>query len=83
MKPKKYVAFEKIYEPVVRPDGSILFETYGEDLQRVMQTDHDRIWTLVDCDGDLFITAGYHLVNRMNYIITNHAWRDSRLCYSY
>lgn len=83
MKPKKYVAFEQLYEPMVRPDGSILFETYGEDLQQVIHTDNHYVWTLVDCDGDLFITAGYHLVNRMNYIITQKPWQDSRLCYSY
>ena len=83
MKPKKYNKFEQMFEPLVRPDGTILFETYGADLERIRQTDNHHVWTLVDCDGKLFITAGYHLVNRMNYIITQKPWQDSRLCYSY
>ena len=50
------------------------FETYGEELdyvRSVYDTDSRRVWTLVDGDdGNLYIVDGFHLVNRINYFIT-------------
>jgi len=51
------------------------FETYGKELGYVLSianTEPARVWTLVDGDdGNLYITSGYHLVNRVNYFITH------------
>jgi hypothetical protein len=48
-----------------------LFETYGAELEFVRQQDPRTIWTLVDGDdGDLYLTSGYHLVNRIGYLIS-------------
>ena len=48
------------------------FETYGEELDFVRAQDPSYIWTLVDGDdGNLYIVNGYHLVNRINYFVTN------------
>lgn len=58
--------------PVVDEHGEPRhFETYGTDLREVLDTDHNRVWTLMDGDGgELFIGNGYHLVNRQAYYIT-------------
>lgn len=32
-------------------------------------TDSKLIWTMLDCDGKLVITSGWHYVNRMGYLI--------------
>ena len=80
---KRFSTFEKTYAPKIRKDGTILFETYGEDLERVRQTHSRHIWTLLDCDGKLVIVAGYHLVNRMNYLITKNQWSDGTEYFSY
>ena len=80
---KRFSTFEKNYSPEIREDGTILFETYGEDLERIMGTNSQQVWTLVDCDGKLVIVAGYHLVNRMNYLVTKNQWRDGTECFSY
>ena len=52
------------------------FETYGEELNYVLSianTEPARVWTLIDCDdGNLYISSGYHLVNRINYFITKN-----------
>ena len=54
------------------------FETYGEELEYVLKianSEPDRVWTLVDGDdGNMYIVNGYHLVNRVNYFITTHAF---------
>jgi len=83
MRAGRYSVFEKLYQPVTKQDGSMLFETYGYDLEEVINTNYNHIWTLLDCDGKLRIGAGYHIVNRMNYIITKHPWISNELCFSY
>jgi hypothetical protein len=65
-------AWEAKYKPVTNHfDGTDKFETYGEELDFVRAQDPRCIWTLVDGDdGNLYIVDGYHLVNRINYFIT-------------
>ena len=78
-------AWEAKYQPIKnhfsQPQGEFAdefvedkFETYGEELDYVLSianTEPARVWTLVDGDdGNLYITSGYHLVNRLNYFIT-------------
>jgi hypothetical protein len=46
-----------------------MFETYGAEYKFVMQHPIDRVWTLVDCDGKLYICSGFHFVNRIGYFI--------------
>ena len=48
-----------------------LFETYGEELDFVRAQDPRTIWTLVDGDdGNQHVISGYHLVNRIGYLIS-------------
>lgn len=48
-----------------------LFETYGEELNFVLSQDPRTIWTLVDGDdGNQYVISGYHLVNRIGYLIS-------------
>jgi len=83
MKIKSYSTFEKKYIPIENKDGDILYETYGKDVTKVLDTPVDHVWTIVDCDGKLVITAGYHIVNRMNYMITMKPWKNNAECYRY
>ncbi len=50
-----------------------MFETYGEELEHVFKVHKEtpeRVWTFIDCDGEQYITSGFHLVNRLGYFIT-------------
>jgi hypothetical protein len=61
-----------------------LFETYGKEveyinnIQRMQQNcktaeelkSRKQIWTILDCEGKLYITSGYHYVNRYGYMLT-------------
>lgn len=52
-------------------DGGCLFETYGEELEFVRQQAPATVWTLADGDdGDQYLLSGYHIVNRIGYLIT-------------
>jgi hypothetical protein len=57
------------------PFSDCMFETYGEELEYVRKQKPEHIWTIMDGDdGNLFIGAGYHLVNRIGYLITEKPW---------
>jgi hypothetical protein len=70
--------FEDIYKPVehAKTDTGdpILLETYGQDLSVVQNTDPHHVWTVLEGDTGLKVVAGYHTVNRMNYITTEIPW---------
>lgn len=71
--------FYAIYKPVKNPfeedapwDGSML-ETYGQELahvQEALKNAPGTVWTVLDCDGAIIASSGFHHINRMGYIIT-------------
>lgn len=63
-----------------------MYETYGEDLKIVCHTadnNHKKLWTLLDCDGELYLSPGFHIVNRLNYFICENNWDDNTRDYKY
>lgn len=62
--------YEK-YQPEEISEGEIkLYETVGDDFEKVWITSRMFIWTLVEGDsGNWYIVPGLSYVNRMNYII--------------
>lgn len=53
-----------------------MFETYGDELafvRRMVASEPEKVWTVVECDGVMGIESGYHYVNRFGYLITKHA----------
>ncbi|HTU91466.1 MAG TPA: hypothetical protein VMF69_15395 [Gemmataceae bacterium] len=48
-----------------------LFETYGEELAFIHSQNPRSVWTLIDGDdGDQRLLSGFHLVNRIGYLIS-------------
>ena len=57
--------------------GEWFFETYGEELDYIKSLDERYVWTYQDDDeGFPCYTAGYHIVNRIGYIVTKQPWSD-------
>lgn len=72
----KYTPFTETKSVVMCPESQEgMFETFGEDLEVVLSIANsdkpNRVWTAVDCDEGFYLINGYHLVNRVYYIITN------------
>src|SRR5688572_30671561 len=72
--------FWEQYKPVLnhfhqdenREWNGCMYETFGEELAHVLSVANVNpqfVWTILDSDG-LAIVSGYHLVNRMGYLIT-------------
>lgn len=62
--------------------GGCMYETYGKEVEHVLSVARNpetanTVWTIIDGDDEsLWIVAGYHLVNRMGYLITEEPWQD-------
>ena len=53
-------------------DG-LMFETYGTELdevQKAYKNNPETVWTVMADTGNIDITSGFHIVNRLGYIIT-------------
>jgi len=68
----KYRPIKNTYDSNAPYDG-YMFETYGAELEFIRNQPAANVWTLVDCDGKLFICDGFHFVNRLGYFAT---WID-------
>lgn len=51
-------------------NGGAMFETYGLELNYVLAQPRNRIWTLVEVDGHLYVVSGFHVVNRLGYFVS-------------
>lgn len=67
------------------PVNGLMYETYGEEFKHVKTHAPENVWTVVVVDEDdeedeidkcWYILKGFHLVNRMGYIITENKWND-------
>src|SRR5579862_4972164 len=78
--------WEEAYQPVANIldqnagfDG-LMFETYGAELgmvQAVADARPTSVWTVVEGDnGHRFLSAGFHFVNRVGYLLTANPWMD-------
>lgn len=67
--------FDKKFNLIKNPfeetgwDG-YFFEIYGQDLEYVRKQNPANIWTFIDGDRSQLIISGYHLVNRINYLLS-------------
>lgn len=70
----KYKPVKNHLDPNASHDGR-MFETYGPEYQHITDTPEKKVWTIVTGDnGEMIITAGYHYVNRLGYLVTEKPW---------
>ena len=60
----------------IAPWSGCMYETYGEELDYIHSffKKPRHIWTIIEAGDELVIQAGYWLVNRMGYIVTERPW---------
>ena len=72
---EKFKPVKNHFLPNGAPFSDCMFETFGEELEFVRKQKPEHIWTILEGDDDtLFYGAGYHLVNRLGYLITEVPW---------
>ena len=69
--------FYSVYKPVINHlddnaslDG-YMFETYDSELEYVKSQPDNLIWTYCDDGDSCYLISGFHLVNRLGYLIAS------------
>lgn len=71
--------FEEKYKPIINhlddnaSFGGLMFETFGNEIEYVREVytqNRNRIWTVVGDYGATDLMSGFHLCNRLGYVIT-------------
>lgn len=74
-----WAEFVRRFDPLEIPEGGHQdFATdYMWETRVGLECDPAHVWTVVECDGQLYIMEGWHYVNRMGYIIAKNPRIDS------
>jgi hypothetical protein len=75
--------FDETYTPkgnIFHDDeGFKMYETYGEELEYVLETSRkspNTVWTILEGDEGTYYVPGVHTVNRIGYLITENPWES-------
>ena len=77
-----FEAWYETYKPKSNPNDpgasfmGLLHDTYNPEIQNVLDAPRNRVWTLVESEGRLFISCGLQKVNRLGYFITEKPWDE-------
>ena len=63
-------AFDRLFVPQQGPYCDFLWE--AADIPT--GSDGRFWWTLIDCEGELLLEAGFHVVNRLGFVRSLNAW---------
>lgn len=64
--------FERRFRPLDGPDGA----QYWPREKLPKDVNYRLVWTILDCDGRLYVSPGFHLVNRIDYVLCQVPWTD-------
>jgi len=67
--------FERRFQPIDSPDETVWWHRG----QLPKDVDARLVWTILDCEGRLFVRPGFHFVNRIDYVRCRLPWSDEDL----
>lgn len=67
--------FERRFRPLDGPDGA----PYWPREKLPKDVDYRLVWTILDCEGRLYVSPGFHFVNRIDYVLCEVPWTDEDL----
>ena len=74
--------WEDTYRPVeneIQGGGTTMFETFGAELDFVKSEPIECVWTVLEVEDKQIVAAGFHLVNRIGYMVTEKPWANPHL----
>lgn len=63
-----------------RPYENLMFETFGNERFYVIDMNNAnpcKVWTLLEEDDTLWISSGFHYINRLGYFITKKPFHST------
>jgi hypothetical protein len=76
----RYELLKNNFDKSAAYDGA-WFETYGNEELFARNADPKKVWTIVEGDESLWVIAGFHIVNRLGYLITQTPWSSKNEIY--
>ncbi|MGA9765734.1 MAG: hypothetical protein WBQ49_13815 [Rhodomicrobium sp.] len=67
--------FERRFQPIARPDCTMLWE--ASEVPHSERNNSRHWWTVLDCDGHLYLSTGFCFVNRLAYLRCAVPWSDA------
>jgi hypothetical protein len=62
--------FERRFRPIVRADESLMWDR----MEIPRNADYRHWWSVLDCDGRLYLSAGFHVVNTIGFVRADTPW---------
>ncbi len=72
---RSWNVFERRFRPIVSADGTPLWDLSELRPPDVINARH--WWTVIDSDGRLYLSAGFHFVNRFAYVRCAAPWTSA------
>lgn len=69
-----YDTFDRRYRPVMTPEDGIMRDWADPAIRAA---DERKVWTVVDCDGVLYLTPGFATVNYFARVLCEVPWSDA------
>ena len=66
--------FEERYDTIMSRDGSGIWE-----FDQIKSRPTERVWSVVEVDGDLYAIPGWHVVNVIGYCLTRRPWEHDHI----
>lgn len=63
------------------PHDGLMFETYEEERDFVAAHANEQIFTLVETEGYTYVVPGFHIVNRLGYLLVEQPWDNREIIY--
>ncbi len=78
---RSWHVFERRFRPIYRPDLTVLWQPSEVRFREV--ADSRQWWTVIDCNRRLYLSAGYHFVNRLAHVRCEVPWTGDDACIDY
>jgi hypothetical protein len=79
-----FAEWEEKYKPISIVENELFSQDYAELKDPRCADNCSNLWTVVEVDnGDWIISNGFHLVNRVGYILTEVPWEEEFLEVTY
>jgi hypothetical protein len=65
---------------VIENNGTSLYETYGDDLEKVKAADPLSVWTVIETENEnQYLRPGFHLVDRIGFVLSENPITEQEL----
>jgi hypothetical protein len=69
--------FCKKFKPLSEEE-SLVEDDYDKAFYFAKEKGFEYVWTVIEGDKNWYLCPGYHIVNRMGYVLTSVPWKEGQ-----